>query len=96
MFIGIPVSSKGKEDFYRFPFKLLEEKSIAKLSQIRSFDKKRCIRLMMMLSKKDLDSIILRVIKLFNKDETPPIKVGNLGCPKEKGDNTPNHISHSI
>ncbi|MEK7095241.1 MAG: type II toxin-antitoxin system PemK/MazF family toxin [Patescibacteria group bacterium] len=88
-FFGIPASSKIFINYYRIKFKLFDEDRVMVLSQMRIFDKKRCIRFMMTLPYEQLLIVQDKIAKLFLKAETPQqLKAveGNLRCPQE-GDN---------
>ncbi len=94
-FYGISVSSRIVEDFYRVKFNMADQGRIALLSQIRSFDKKRCIRLITILPPETIELILARVRKVFTKAETPQPQnatEGNLDCPKGDSDTSlPKH-----
>jgi mRNA interferase MazF len=66
VFLGIPISSKLSEDYFRVRIQLLNQDRMAILSQIRSFDKKRCIRFMGFISDHDYNSVIQRLISVLN------------------------------
>ena len=83
-FFGIPVSSKVTEDYFRQKFILLGEQRDAVLSDIRAFDKKRCMRFMTMLDTETIHIITQRISHIFIEDETPQPPQAteeNLGCP---------------
>ncbi len=72
VFFGVPISTKLHENIYRYTFLFLEGKSVAVLSQLRSFDKKRCIRYIGKISEKELSNIKKRLMYIFLQNETPP------------------------
>ncbi|MDE1975483.1 MAG: type II toxin-antitoxin system PemK/MazF family toxin [Patescibacteria group bacterium] len=84
MFLCAPVSSNVTEDRYRIPFKLNGDDRVAVLSQIKTLDKKRCVKLMATLPEEDMRKIIDSIGSLYVDAETPqPSKTDgeNLDCP---------------
>ncbi len=89
-FYGIPVSSKIVEDFYRIRFKMLREDRIALFSQMRSFDKKRCIRLITILPLDIVELFLIHIQILFTSrnPSSTEMNEGNLDCPKGDSEST--------
>jgi hypothetical protein len=59
------------DGYFRQKFTLLGEPRMAVLSHVRSFDKKRCMRFMMMLDKNTMDVITQRIGHIFIPESIP-------------------------
>ncbi len=70
-FFGVPISSKIKTNYFRLHFQLFSEDRVAVLSQLKLYDKKRCIRFMSVLTKEKLGEISQRLSEFFLEAETP-------------------------
>ncbi len=63
LFLGLPMTSKGKDDVYHFKLKNTEEPSYLILSQIRLLDKKRLNRRIRIIT----DTEYFLIFRAFNK-----------------------------
>lgn len=74
MYLGIPLTSKVRRGEFRFPFTLNGIKNDALILQMRSFDAKRFISKIGVLSQPEFDLLNERVAKMFNRNMKTPLE----------------------